>query len=241
MKEVPMAKVATHPPIRNQLLAALPRKECERHDSRLELVPLALKEVLHEPYQPMPYVYFPENGLITKIVTTEDGASVEVGMAGKEGMIGICTFLGSDTAPFKAVVQIPGEAWRMKAAAFRAVVRRNGSWINLLRRYTHAFLSMVSQCAACNLLHRVDERCCRWLLMTHDRLDVDEFPLTQESLALMLGVRRQSISEVARRLSRKGLIRYQWGQLAILNRQGLEAAACECYPLIKQYFRSEKA
>lgn len=232
-----MAKAATQPPIQNQLLAALPRNEIRQLLPHLELVSLAPKEVLHKPYQPMPFVYFPENGLITKIVTTEDGAAVEVGMAGKEGMIGICTFLGSEWAPFNAAVQVPGTAWRLKAAVFRTAVRRNGPCVNLLRRYTHAFLSMVSQSAACNLLHNLEKRCCRWLLMAHDRMDSDRFPLTQESLALMLGVRRQSITEVARRLSRKGLIRYQWGQLTILNRQGLEAAACECYQLIKQHFR----
>src|ERR1019366_8498176 len=152
-------------------------------------------------------------------------------------MAGICCYLRSGTSPFKTLVQIPGEARRIKAAVFQAAVKGNEAWTDLLHNYTHAFLSMVSQSAACNLLHNVEKRFCRSLLMAHDRMDSDEFSLTQESLALMLGVRRQSISEVANKLSRKKLIRYRWGQLTILDRQGLEAVACGCYRLIKQNFR----
>jgi CRP-like cAMP-binding protein len=232
-----MAKVAADSPGKNQLLAALPHKEYKRLLPHLELVSLGVKEVLHEPYQPIQYIYFPENGLITKVASTEDGSSVEVGMAGKEGMTGICVFMGSSTAPFKAVVQISGEAMRIEAAVFQAEIRRNWPWSDLLLRYSQGFLCMVSQSAACNLLHSVEKRCCRWLLMVHDRMESDEFPLTQESLALMLGVHRQSITEVARSLSRRGLIHYRWGKVTILDRQGLEAAACECYQLIRQHFR----
>ena len=232
-----MAKVAADSPVKNHLLAALPHKEYKRLLPHLELVSLGAKEVLHEPYQPIQYVYFPENGLITNVVFTEDGACAEVGVIGREGMTGICVFMGSSTAPFKAVVQIPGEAMRMEAAVFQAEARRNLPWADLLLRYSQAVLCMVSQSAACNLLHSVEKRCCRWLLMTHDRMDSDEFPLTHETLGLMLGVHRQSITGVARSLSRRGLIHYRWGKVTILDRHGLEAAACECYQLIRQQFR----
>src|ERR1019366_4595076 len=221
-----MAKVVSDPPVRNQLLAALPQKEYKRLLPHLETVSLRVKQVLQEPYQPIKYVYFPENGLITKLVSTEDGSSVEVGVVGKEGMTGICIFMGSSTSPFKTVVQIPGEARRMEAAVFQAAVKENEAWTDLLLSYSQTLLCMVSQTAACNRLHSVEKRCCRWLLMAYDRMDSNEFPLTQEALALMLGVHRQSITEVARSLSRRGLIRYRWGQLTILDRQGLEAAAC---------------
>jgi hypothetical protein len=137
----------------------------------------------------------------------------------------------------KAIVQVPGEARRVETAVFQAEVKRNWAWTDLLLRYSQAVVCMVSQSAACNLLHNVEKRFCRSLLMAHDRMDSDEFSLTQESLALMLGVRRQSISEVANKLSRKKVIRYRWGQLTILDRQGLEALACGCYRLIKQNFR----
>ncbi len=232
-----MAKVAAHAPVKNHLLAALPSKEYRRLLPHLESVSLSLKQVLHEPYKPIQYVYFPESGLVTKIVSTEEGANVEVGMTGKEGMTGICCFLGSGcAAPFKAIVQIPGVAKRMKAAVFRAQARRNDAWTDLLHSYMHGVLSMVSQSAACNLVHNVEKRCCRCLLMTQDRMESDKFPLTQEALALMLGVRRQSITVVASGLSDQGLIRYRWGKVTILNRQGLEAAACGCYQLIRQHF-----
>ena len=232
-----MTKISSAPPAKNELLAALPQREFKRILPDLEPVALRMKEVLYEAFQSIQYVYFPESGLITKVVTTEDGDSAEVGMTGKEGMAGICCYLRSGTSPFKAVVQIPGEARRIKAAVFQAAVKGNEAWTDLLHNYTHAFLSMVSQSAACNLLHNVEKRFCRSLLMAHDRMDSDEFSLTQESLSLMLGVRRQSISEVANKLSRKKVIGYRWGQLTILDRQGLEAAACECYQLIRQQFR----
>jgi CRP-like cAMP-binding protein len=232
-----VSKVSSDPPVKNQLLAALPQKELKRILPNLEPVALQTKEVLFEAFQPIQYVYFPESGLITKFIATEDGDGAEIGMTGKEGMAGICCYLRSDTSPFKAVVQIPGEARRIKAAVFQAAVKGNEVWTDLLLKYIHAFLSMVSQSAGCNLLHDVEKRFCKSLLMAHDRMDSDEFSLTQESLALMLGVRRQSISEVANKLSRKKLIRYRWGQLTILDRQGLEAVACGCYRLIKQNFR----
>src|ERR1700678_1063138 len=177
-----MSKVAADSPVKNHLLAALPQKEYKRLLPHLELVSLDVKEVLHEPYQPIKYVYFPENGLITKVVSTEDGACVEVGIVGKEGMTGHFVFMGSNTSPFKAIVQVPGEARRVKTAVFQAEVKRNWAWTDLLLRYSQAVVCMVSQSVACNCLHTVEKRCCRWLLMAHDRMESDEFSLTQESV-----------------------------------------------------------
>jgi CRP-like cAMP-binding protein len=231
-----MAKVATDSP-KNLLLAALPHKEYERLLPHLKTVSLSVKQVLQEPYQPIRYVYFPENGVITKVVSTADGAKVEVGVVGKEGMTDTFAFMESNISPFKDIVQVAGEARRVDAAVFHAEIKRNWSWNDLLLRYTQAVVCMVSQSAACNCLHTVEKRCCRWLLLAHDRMDSDEFPLTQESIAQMLGIHRQSITEVARSLSRRGLIRYRWGKVTILDRPGLEAAACECYQLIRQQFR----
>ena len=164
------------------------------------------------------------------------GATAEAGMVGREGMVCLCTFLVCDTTPFQAVVQNPGEALRMKAEVFKAEVRRNTGLTSILHRYTDAFLTQVSYSAACNRLHTVEERCCRWLLMTHDRAEPDHFTLTQEFLAQMLGVQRTSVPEVARSLQGAGLIRYSRGKVKILDRPGLEAASCECYGNIKVKF-----
>lgn len=232
-----MPKVPTDPPVKNQLLAALPHREYKRLLPHLETVSLRVKDVLHEPYQPIKHVYFPENVLLTKVVSTADGSSMEVGVVGKDGMSAMFVFMGSSTSPFKTIVQVSGDARRVKTAVFEAEIKRNWAWNGLLLRYTQAVVCMVSQSAACNCLHTVEKRFCRWLLMTHDRMEADEFPLTQEFIASMLGIHRQSITEVAQSLSQRGLIRYRWGKVTILDRHGLEAAACECYQLIRQQFR----
>jgi CRP-like cAMP-binding protein len=154
-------------------------------------------------------------------------------MVGKEGMLGLPVFLGTDRSSGQSFSQVPGESLRMEVAAFRQAMTRSRALVDLLHRYTQALFTQVSQSAACNSLHSIDERCCRWLLMTHNRVETDEFVLTQEFLAIMLGVRRASVAKVAGKLQAAGLIRYRRGQLRILDRQGLEAAACECYGVIR--------
>jgi CRP-like cAMP-binding protein len=232
-----MAKTALSPaPVANRLLAALPRREFTRLLRRLALVPLGQGEVLYEAGEPIPFVYFPESGLVSIVAPMGDGAIAETGMVGKEGMVGIPLFLGKQRAPFRAVVQIPAEARRMAAAAFKAEVKRGTPLTNLLTRYLASFLAHVGQSAACNSHHSVEKRCCRWLLLARDRLGRDEFPLTHEFLAAMLGVRRTGVTEVAGALQRRGLIRYGRGRLAILDPQGLEAASCPCYRVIKAEF-----
>jgi CRP-like cAMP-binding protein len=202
----------------------------------LELVPLAQKAVLHEPGQPLGHVYFPVSGVISMVAVMATGGRIEVGLVGHEGLAGLPVFLGEETTPSRYVVQVPGQALRMRAQAFRARAAGDGPLHRLLLRYTGAFLTQLAQSVACNGLHSVEQRCCRWLLMTHVRARRDRFPLTHEFLAGMLGVRRASVSEVARGLQRAGLIRYVRGQLAVLDRAGLAAAACECHRVVQSHF-----
>ena len=221
--------------VQNRLLAALPRNDYLRLAPRLEVIPLVLGEVLYEPGQPIPYVHFPTRGVIATMVRMKDGATAEAGMVGREGMVCVCTFLEVDITPFQATVENPGEALRMKALDFRAEVARSVSLHRLMQRYVDAFLVLVSQSAACNGLHSLEQRCARWLLMTQDRVEQDFF-LTQEFLAKKLGVLRTSVSEVAHKLQKAGLIRYSRGRVTVLNRKGLEALSCECYWSIKAKF-----
>jgi CRP-like cAMP-binding protein len=219
-------------PLRNRLLAELPPEEDAQLRPHLERVSLGVKDVLYEPYQPIPSIYFPETGVLSIVAIMGDGKTSEVGLVGPEGMLGLPVFLGGETSPRRAFAQVPGESLRMTAAVFTAVLPRAGTLMRRLQRYTQALFTQVSQSAACNTLHETAPRCCRWLLMTHDRVGGDEFLLTHEFLAAMLGVRRASVSAVAAALQRAGLVRYRRGQVTIVNRPGLEAAACECYRII---------
>jgi CRP-like cAMP-binding protein len=220
-------------PVRNGLLRALPAEEDAQLRPYLERVALGVKEVIYEPYQPIPYVYFPETGVTSILVIMGDGKASEVGLVGHEGMLGLPVFLGAETSSGRSFSQVPGESLRMAAGVFSEVLPRVGTLGRRLHRYTQALFTQVSQSAACNNLHAMTQRCSRWLLMTHDRVGSDEFLLTHEFLAAMLGVRRASVSAVAATLQHAGLIRYHRGQITMVNRQGLEAATCECYGLIK--------
>jgi CRP-like cAMP-binding protein len=221
----------------NRLLAILPRQERERLAPHLRTVSLALKTVLYEADEPITYVYFPRRGLaVSAIVFMENGSASEVGTVGFEGMAGLPVFLGADTSTCQAIIQVPGEALRMRASTFREEIGRLESLVELLQRYTQAYMGQIMQSAACNDLHTVEERMCRWLLMTHDRVESDVLPLTQEFLAVMLGVRRPSVTVVAGVLQRSGLIRYQRGKITVLDRAGLEKASCECYHTVRKQF-----
>ncbi|HEV3166279.1 MAG TPA: Crp/Fnr family transcriptional regulator [Isosphaeraceae bacterium] len=221
-------------PAGNRLLASLPEEERDRVTSQCEQVPLRVKDLLHEVDSPIPYVYFPRTGVISVLLVMENGLAMEVGTVGNEGMVGVAVFLGASRSPLMAIVQIPGEALRMEAEAFREELRLGGSLHSLMHRYTQVTLKQTSQLAACNHLHSVEERMCRWLLMAHDRVESDEFPLTQEFLAEMLVVRRPSVTVIAGALQRGGLIRYSRGKITVLDRAGLEAASCECYRVFKE-------
>jgi len=223
-------------PIANRLLAALPQEDYQRLLPHLEAIPLVSGETLYEPGEPFHHVYFPTGGIISTIIEMEDAAAVETGLIGNEGMTGLHVFLGSAVVPLKTVVQVPGSAMRMKADVFHAEISRSTSLHGLLHRYTDAFLIQTAQSVACNCLHPLAQRCCFWLLKAHDRVGVEQFPLTQEFLAAMLGVRRPSVQPVAHSLREAGLIRYTRGNITIVNRKGLEAASCSCYRIVKSKF-----
>lgn len=225
-------------PAKNRLLAALPLEEYERLFPDLECVSLSLKQTIYQPNQPIEYVYFPCRGaVISVLVFMEDGGLVEAATVGNEGMVGLPVFLETDiVSNSETMVQIPGDALRMKPDAFKDWVDRSQPLQNLLKRYAQVMFNSIMQTAACNRLHEIEARCSRWLLMTHDRVESDNFPLTQEFLSQMLGVRRPSVSVVASILQKAGLIRYSRGKMTILDRPGLEDTSCECYRVIKQDF-----
>ena len=221
------------PPSANRLLAALPRAEYVRLLPRLEQVSLAQRQRLYAANVPIPYVWFIEHGIASVVRAMRDGALAPIGVIGNEGMVGLPVFLGSESARSQALVQVPGAGLRMRAMVFRREVQAGSPLHDLLHRYTQAYINQVVQVMVCNRLHSIAQRCARWLLMTHDRVDSDQFPLTQALLAHMLAVRRASVGTVASTFQKAGLIRYSRGVITILDRPGLEAAACECYRIIK--------
>jgi CRP-like cAMP-binding protein len=225
-----------HIPGENRLLAALPKGDYNRLLPELEEVSLNLKDVFYEADAPITHIYFPLNGVMSLVIAMKDGLSVEVGTIGKEGMVGTPVFLGAEKSPTRAFSQVPGDALRMKAEAFKNEISNGGPLQDLIRRYTQAMVNQISQSVACNHLHSVEERMCRWLLMSHDRVGADQFLLTQEFLAQMLGVRRPSVSVVAGILQKAGMIEYHRGRMTILNRSALEAASCECYEVVRKEF-----
>jgi CRP-like cAMP-binding protein len=217
----------------NRLLAALPDAEYQRLIPHLEHVSLSLKQVLYEVGEPIEYVYFPHQSIVSALSTMEDGSMVEVGLVGNDGVIGIPAALGDNITATTAMVQVPDSAMRMKASLLKSEFQRGGSLQSLLLRYMQAQHAFVSQNAACNRLHYLEGRLARWLLLVCDRLESNELPLTHEFMAQMLGVRRAGVTEAANMLQHSGLIRYTRGKVTILNRQELEAASCECYEIIK--------
>jgi CRP-like cAMP-binding protein len=227
---------APKPPVGNWLLDALPRADIERVRPHLEAVSVSIRQVIYEPNGIIKHVYFPKSCIISLVTYLKDGASVEMATVGLEGMVGLPVFLGTDTMPSRAFGQVAGDSLRITTAAFTAEVKRNGPLVRVLNRYTQALFNQVAQTTACNRVHLVEQRCARWLLQTHDRVGSDQFLLTQEFLAQMLGVRRPGVSAAAALLQKAGLIRYARGRITILDRPGLESAACECYGVIRREF-----
>jgi len=217
----------------NRLLATLTTKEYKRLLPKLKTVSLVLGEVLYEPGAVIKYVYFPNDSIISLISELSENSLLEVGMVGNEGMAGLAVFMGVNSSSTRALVQGAGTAMRMSSAAVRTEASQLGNFHHLLHRYSHSLLTQVSQSSACNRFHFVDARLARWLLMTKDRLGAEEFPLTQEFLSSMLGVRREGVSKAAGALQAAKLIRYSRGMITILNRRGLEAKSCQCYAIIK--------
>jgi CRP-like cAMP-binding protein len=233
-----MPKSVKQVPIENHLLAALPRTEYERLLPKLQSVSLPIDQVLHIPEEPIQFVYFPGNCVISMICTMKDGASSEVGLVGDEGMSGMRILFGADTTLQYSIVRIAGRDLRMRANALKEELRLGSPIQNLLLRYAQALLTQTRQAVACNSLHTIDKRLCRELLMVHDRVKSDKLPLTHEIIARMLGTQRAGITLAAGTLQRDGLIKYSRGKITILNRAGLEACVCECYEVIKREFNS---
>jgi CRP-like cAMP-binding protein len=219
--------------VRNRILAGLSRKEYAR--ILPSLVPVTLKsgEVLYEPGGVTPAAYFLETAVVSVLSLAEDGTSLEVSVVGDEGMVGVPIVLGSLGLPYRIIVQGAGTAWKMKADALRKEFYLCGPLHKLVLHYLHTMIVLLSQSSACNRFHTVQQRLCRWLLTSQDRVGSNEIESTQEFLAQMLGVNRGSANQAAGALQRARLIRYSRGRITILNRAGLEAAACECYRIVK--------
>ena len=221
-------------PSQNHLLAALPAAEFEPLAKYLELVPMALGQMLYEPGEQLRYAYFPTTSIASLHYVTESGASAETAGVGNEGIIGISLFLGGDTTPSSAVVQTAGQAYRLERRLLKQEFERAGLFQRLLLRYTQALMTQMAQTAACNRHHSLEQQLCRWLLLTLDRAATRELIMTQELVASMLGVRREGVTEAAGKLQRVGLISYRRGHIAVVDRVGLERQACECYGVLKK-------
>jgi CRP-like cAMP-binding protein len=222
--------------LRNRILAALPAHELERIEPFLERVDLQVRHVLIDPNRPIEHVYFVEEGIVSILGVMEDGTAVETATVGNEGMVGTPVFLGTDRMAAQAFTQVSGWAHRLPADVLRQELARGGQLPRLLGLYTQAMITLVAQNSACNRVHTTEQRCARWLLLTADRAGRDTFDLTQFFLSQMLGVRRATVTEIAGGLQARGLIDYSRGRITIVDREGLEAASCECYRVIVSEF-----
>ena len=223
-------------PVRNRLLASLPPDALAALLPKLSTVALATRQPLYNPDAAIEAVYFVECGMISLVANLDDGMQAEVGIVGQEGMLGISLLSGAETPFIESMVQMPGTALRMAVKDFRHEWDGNAAFRMLLLRYNEALHAQVMQTAACNGHHGLEQRLARWLLMAHDRADGDELPLTQDFMAMMLGVHRPSITITAGILQRAGLIRYSAGRVTVLDRPSLEAASCECYGAVQRRF-----
>jgi CRP-like cAMP-binding protein len=226
----------SHSPQQNHLLAALPADEFARVGPHLELVPMALGEVLYESGGVLRHVYFPTTSIVSLLYVMEDGASAEIAVVGNEGILGIALFMGGETTPSRAVVQSAGFGYRLKAQLLKQEFNRAGPVMRLLLRYTQALITQMAQTAVCNRHHSIDQQLCRWLLLSLDRLSSNDLIMTQELIANMLGVRREGVTEAAGKLQDAGLIHYSRGKITVVDRPGVERKACECYAVVKKEF-----
>ncbi len=222
--------------LQNQLLAALTSADFARWKPQLEMVNLPLGKVLYEAGGTMRHVYFPTTALVSLLYVMEDGASAEIAIVGKEGIVGISLFMGGGSTPSRAVVQSGGKGVRMAASLLKAEFDRGGAPMHLLLRYTQALITQMAQTAVCNRHHSLDQQLCRWLLLSLDRLEGNELVMTQELIANMLGVRRETVTEAAINLQDAGLIRYARGRITVVDRPGLEQRTCECYAVVKKEY-----
>lgn len=236
-----MHMIKLHTPQQNQLLAALPPEVLQHLLPFLELVPLSLGDILYKPGSQLQHVFFPTTAIASILYFSENGTSNELAMVGHEGVVGICILMGTGSTNNHAMVQTAGYAYRLKTAILKQELNRGGGrrsrvLQNLLLRYTQALITQMGQAAVCNRHHPVEQQLCRYLLLTLDRLDSNDLVMTQETIANMLGVRREGVTEAAGKLQRAGLINYRRGHITVLDRTGLEERTCECYQAVKKEY-----
>ena len=221
---------------KNGLLCALPQAELQRWLPQLEEVDLPLGYVLYESGVTLKHVYFPTTAIVSLLYVLENGASAEIAVVGKEGIVGIALFMGGNSTPNRAVVQSAGRGLRLGAQAMTEEFNRAGPVLHLMLRYTQALITQMSQTAVCNRHHELDQQLCRWLLLSLDRLPGNDLVMTQELIANMLGVRREGVTEAALKLQAAGLIRYSRGRIKVLDRAGLQTRSCECYAVVRNEY-----
>jgi CRP-like cAMP-binding protein len=221
-------------PKQNRLLAALPEGDFIALQPKLRFQQFPLGASLYESGESLSHVYFPTRGIISLLYVTQKGDSAELAVVGREGMVGVSLFMGGETTPNRAVVQAACDAYRLPSQDLKAKFAEGGSFQLLLLKFTQALITQVSQTAVCNLHHTVEQQLCRWLLLSLDRLPGNEIQMTQELIANMLGVRRQGVTEAARKLENRGLIKYSRGLITVINRQALKERCCECYDVVKR-------
>ena len=225
----------------NHILAAMNEEESERLSPHLELVKMPLGDMLYQPNEQLRHAYFPTSAIISLHYVTESGASAEVSGVGNEGVVGIPLFMGGDSTSSSAVIQTAGHAFRLEREIFKAEFSRGGAMQLRLLSYAQALITQISQTAACNRHHNIEQQFCRWLLLNMDRIPSGDFLMTQELVANTLGVRRESVTEAAGKLQRDGYISYRRGHISVLDRIGLEQTSCECYSVVrKELLRLEK-
>jgi CRP-like cAMP-binding protein len=221
-------------PGQNHLLAALSEAERARLYPHLRLVPMPLGHALYESGDVLRYVFFPLDCIVSLLYVLENGASAEISVVGREGLIGVALFMGGETTPSRAIVQSAGHAYRLDGQRLKDEFHRNGGLQLLLLRYTQTLITQMAQTAVCNRHHSVDQQLCRWLLLSLDRLPSDKLVMTQELIANMLGVRREGVTEAAGKLQKLGVIRYIRGHITVTDRPKLEQLCCECYSVVKR-------
>ena len=229
-------KIALEEARKNFLLGSLNDDELERIAAKLEKVSLKLGEVLYESGEKMTYIYFPTTAIISMLYIMENGGTAEIGVVRNDGAVGISLFLGGETTTSRAIVQSAGDLLRMKEVDLRAEFKKAGRFQELLLRFTQAILTQISQTAVCNRLHSIDQQLCRWLLLSHDRLQSDKLEMTHDLISNMLGVRREGITLAAKKLAARKLIVNKRGTVTVIDRQGLEAASCECYAIVNSEY-----
>lgn len=217
---------------RNHLLAALPKAELARLVPKMDSVSLSLGDVLYESGELMDYVYFPSTAIVSLLYIMENGSTAEIGIIGNDGVVGVSLFMGGKTTTSRAIIQSAGTMVRLKDSVLQEEFSRGGKFQELLLRYTQALMTQISQTAVCNRLHSIEQQLCRWLLLSHDRLDTNKLIMTHDLISNMLGVRREGVTLAAQKLAAKKLITNDRGTMIVIDRPGLEAAVCECYKVV---------